>query len=524
MTSDDQRQPNDGSPAFGAAISSEHVTGASIDRESAAVISTDSRKLPENAERWQAAAIIRGMSGAAADRRIVAAAPDDAFDWLEVNGLFASDEVVDGVRFIPATSAVLSAAWIDGHLDGASVVAVVDIGSSGVDTAIVDIDNGRVLRRASVDDFGGDVADEAVTRYLIDTYGAAELLDDDVIDRLRSDVRVAREWLSEDQMVDLDGPFVNSPVRVRRTMLEDVLEPNLHRLTADIHDTLFGRSIDSVVLVGGLAAMPAVVDAVAAGVDAPTVVPGPHARERGAAWIAAQDDAAIEPAMHASGAIPVASRSGLDTDRFAAVSAAPSGPAKMSGPAKTSKSSDRPRGRRLALVVGAAIASVVVLVGAAWGVFDRSSVADDLDQGDGNASVLEASVGTSPSVPSSTEVTSANVPPELAVPATAVPVSSVQVPVVPVEPSVTPPPMTTSQPPAAEAPAAEAPTAETTTRTPRTKTTTAETTTVRATTTTADPTTTTRRNNSGGGSDRDPDTSTQPRPAAPNAPGEPTVP
>lgn len=483
MTRDEQEAIDaDRTPVFGAAISTGRVTGATIDRDSAEVISTDSRDLPADAERWQAAAIIRGMSGADADRRVVAAAPDDIFDWIEVNGLFASDEVVDGVRFIPATSAVLSAAWIDGHLDEASIVAVVDIGAAGVETTIVDIDNGRILRRANFGEFGGDVADDVITQHLIGTYGAAELLDDQVIDQLRDDVRVAREWLSEDQMVDLDGPFVNSPVRLRRTMLEDILAPSLHRLTAGIRDELFGRAIDSVVLVGGLAAMPAVVDAVAAGVDAPTVVPGAHARERGAAWIAAQDDAAIEPAMFASGAIPVAGRSSVDTDSFAASTAATTSAAAVDDRRSESSRSDDAgatgwRRVRGAVMVGAlAVTACAVLAGAAWGLFDRDSTTTDLEVGDSVTPSLEASVGTSatvqPVASSALEPPTTTVAPEPVVTETMlVPVTTVEVPVVTVteEPVVTTTRRTLSKEPEPTTTAAVTTTVEPTTTTRRTR-------------------------------------------------------
>ncbi|MGU3432795.1 Hsp70 family protein [Actinomycetes bacterium M1A6_2h] len=185
----------------------------------------------------------------------------------------ADPYVHDGLRMIGEVDAIVAANRSLGIMRSLRELAVVDVGRMGTRVHVVDSYTGEILSTSRTELFGGDVCDLAVVEYLLDTYGAAELLSDGAVAALATEVAAAKEVLSTEASVDVSGPFVTDSVRLRRFVFEDLIGPETGALVALVSAALAAGDVDGVLMVGGGANIASVVRAVMNITDLPVVVP-----------------------------------------------------------------------------------------------------------------------------------------------------------------------------------------------------------------------------------------------------------
>ncbi|SNT01743.1 Hsp70 family protein [Rhodococcoides kyotonense] len=187
---------------------------------------------------------------------IVLAVPDDpasrmrtsAYSMHRSERCMVVSELGAQLRFLRGT----------GQLDGLRTVAICDIGASGTTVSIVDPSSGQVFGSARTLTFSGAVCDDAVREYLLNTYGADELVSTATLDSLTTAVRYAREQLSSLRVAEVSGPFVGGPVRLWRNSFDDIIDRSVRSIedwTASIIVDA-PSAVNALALVGGCAHIP----------------------------------------------------------------------------------------------------------------------------------------------------------------------------------------------------------------------------------------------------------------------------
>jgi actin-like ATPase involved in cell morphogenesis len=161
-----------------------------------------------------------------------------------------------------------------------AVVVVVDLGGTTCDTAVVR--GGALLAAGDVVPVGGAVLDEAVFAHVREALGAGwEGLDGEdpavltAVARLRRDCTTAREVLSDDTVAQVPVmlPGLHTTVRIGRAEFEDAIRPAL----VDVVDAAVrtaaaaGAAPGALLLVGGAARTPLVVEALSSALGLPAL-------------------------------------------------------------------------------------------------------------------------------------------------------------------------------------------------------------------------------------------------------------
>ncbi len=186
------------------------------------------------------------------------------------------------VRLVPAPVATLMDPTLDLPSDLSNVL-VLDAGDHRISAARLsredeDVVSGQGWRLQSVAgyDFGGADIDDALLGFVLarlaETPSGAEALE------LRKACREAREELSVAPAIELVPPGGSAPLRLVRADLETLIGDHLRTVVAALL-TRVGAGVDegqqgeAVVLAGGLARMPLLVETVSQLVDRPVCVP-----------------------------------------------------------------------------------------------------------------------------------------------------------------------------------------------------------------------------------------------------------
>ncbi len=177
-----------------------------------------------------------------------------------------------GVRLVAECDALLAAARMEGCVDAARTLAVVDLGRVGTRVHVLDTQTGDLYSSVGITELSGDAIDAAVADHLSTTFGAAEKMSPAAVRTLARDSLAAKEMLSDERAVDLSGPFVTDSVRLRRTDFELLIAQPTSMLV-DLVDDAVARGADAVLLVGGGAHIPSVRRDIAARVAVPVITP-----------------------------------------------------------------------------------------------------------------------------------------------------------------------------------------------------------------------------------------------------------
>ncbi|MBY6537460.1 Hsp70 family protein [Rhodococcus sp. BP-349] len=177
-----------------------------------------------------------------------------------------------GVRLVAECDALLAAARMEGCVDDARTLAIVDLGRVGTRVHVLDTQTGDLFSSVGISELSGDAIDAAVADHLSTTFGAAEKMSPAAVRTLARDSLAAKEMLSDERAVDLSGPFVTDSVRLRRTDVELLIADSTATLV-DLVDDAVARGADAVLLVGGGAHIPSVRRDIAARVAVPVITP-----------------------------------------------------------------------------------------------------------------------------------------------------------------------------------------------------------------------------------------------------------
>lgn len=296
-----------------------------------------------------------------------------------------------GVRLIGECDAFLAAARMDGSLEFARTVAIVDLGRVGTRVHVLDTSTGELYFSAGTAELSGDAIDAAVAEYLAATFGAAEKMSPAAVQNLARDSVVAKEMLSDERAVDLSGPFVVDPVRLRRTDFELLVAPLLAEFLGHLGDAV-AQGVDAVLLVGGGAHIPFLQRVVTEHVAVPMVVARypQHFAALGAAHLST-----VIPPAPVSAPIPVPEQFPADdsvttvlTPVSRAVLPTPP-PARSSVPVRRSRPARRRRRSRVGVVVGTSALLAAVTLGAAAAASGQS---EDVDVRSADRVVVTSSV------------------------------------------------------------------------------------------------------------------------------------
>ena len=283
-------------------------------------------------------AVARAASGGAPPAHVVVTYPLLPDGAEQVLAAAAEEAIGAAATLVPAPVAAVARHAAEGNLRDDVVVAVVDVGGSSVDVTLVrrtpdafDL----VGDPATLADLGGVDLDGAVlslvegaigdvTSVVSPTDGAGML----ALRRLRTSCRAAKEQLSVDDraVVEVALPHARGRVEITREAFERTVEPALAEIAdlvlATIDDAgLIPADIRAVVLTGGSARIPLLVDVLRRRLDPPVLVEDDPATTvaLGAALFAEADDDAL----------PLAGPSAADGW---AGDDAPAGPAVDAGP------------------------------------------------------------------------------------------------------------------------------------------------------------------------------------------------
>jgi molecular chaperone DnaK len=200
---------------------------------------------------------------------------------------------LDNVTLLPVPVAVGESHAAVHEVPTGRALAVYDLGASGLSAAVVrrsPVGTFELLNSAeSVEPNGGDSFDDAIFEHVRATAGDIDHTDPDAwtkLIRLRQECTAAKEFLSASTDVTV------RQIQVTRGEFEDLIRPAIEAGIEDLLRTIRpvpADDLDAVVLTGGSARIPLVVELVTAQLrDQATVVPEPElACARGAA-IAAQ--------------------------------------------------------------------------------------------------------------------------------------------------------------------------------------------------------------------------------------------
>lgn len=191
-------------------------------------------------------------------------------------------------QLVPETTAALTFLRDTGLLDRYGTVAVIDLGASGCTVSVADPADGTVLHTARTTTVSGRAIDDLLYRHLVDQHYARRGTRPNrsvLINRART----AKEHLSVTQAVTIDH-IAGRPLKLTRTDFE-LLAARLLRELARFTSMTFGladRTPEAVVVIGGGANIPAVLETLRSELDLPVLtVPDPDAViAKGAALLA----------------------------------------------------------------------------------------------------------------------------------------------------------------------------------------------------------------------------------------------
>lgn len=340
---------------FGVTMSTGVVRGATVS-ETGELLAVTERPVSMDRALDNACDAALELAAAAGHDAPVMAIGGDPEDWVGRGG----------VRLVGECDAFLAAARVEGCVDDARVIAVVDVGRVGTRIHVLDTLTGRLISSVGTDEFSGDALTMAVTAYLWSTYGAAERGGSAEMAGLAAAADRAVRMLGTERAVDLSGPFVTDPVRLRRSEFDAIVADCEARVQPLIDDAVrLGAQV--VLLVGGCAESTSVVDVVAHRTPAPVRVPRHPAAfsAMGAANLSTVIPSArlfAAPRSIPAQRVPVVERP--------AVEAVETGPAPIGAHA----AAGRRRSPRVAAVAGTAALVAVATLGAAAGASERGPV------------------------------------------------------------------------------------------------------------------------------------------------------
>lgn len=160
-------------------------------------------------------------------------------------------------------------------------IAVFDLGGGTFDVSILELGDGVFEVKSTNGDthLGGEDFDNAIVNYFIDDFKKKEGIDlrkdNAAMQRLKDEAEKAKKELSTTSETDINIPFITADadgpkhfeMKLTRAKLEELVSGLIDRLAKPVEKALkdaklTASDIDSVVLVGGMTRMPAVVDKV----------------------------------------------------------------------------------------------------------------------------------------------------------------------------------------------------------------------------------------------------------------------
>ena len=162
-------------------------------------------------------------------------------------------------------------------------IAVFDLGGGTFDVSILELGDGVFEVKSTNGDthLGGEDFDNTIVNYFIDDFKAKEGIDlrkdNAAMQRLKDEAEKAKKELSSTTEYEVNIPFITADadgpkhfeLKLTRAKLEELVAPLLERLAGPVEKALkdaklSASDIQSVVLVGGMTRMPAVVEKVKA--------------------------------------------------------------------------------------------------------------------------------------------------------------------------------------------------------------------------------------------------------------------
>ncbi|OZC60142.1 hypothetical protein CH267_04115 [Rhodococcus sp. 06-621-2] len=174
-------------------------------------------------------------------------------------------------RLVHEVEAVVEYLVASGEAAGYSTVALYDLGSSGLNVSVVDLDARRVITTRRTTEFSGDRFDEILRDNQLQRLHKP--LDAPDIDLFNRRCRVAKERLSGNDAVCL--PDESGMILLSRDSYETLITDEVDRSIEFARDVLIAAHvpIDAVVLVGGGSRIPLVRKRVGPSLDLPALTP-----------------------------------------------------------------------------------------------------------------------------------------------------------------------------------------------------------------------------------------------------------
>lgn len=160
-------------------------------------------------------------------------------------------------------------------------IAVFDLGGGTFDVSILELGDGVFEVKSTNGDthLGGEDFDNIIVNYFIDDFKKTEGIDlkkdNAAMQRLKDEAEKAKKELSTTTETDINIPFITADadgpkhfeLKLTRAKLEELVSDLIDRLAKPVEKALkdaklSAKDIDSVVLVGGMTRMPAVVEKV----------------------------------------------------------------------------------------------------------------------------------------------------------------------------------------------------------------------------------------------------------------------
>lgn len=182
-------------------------------------------------------------------------------------------------RIINEPTAAALAYGLEGNKE--EKIAVFDLGGGTFDVSILELGDGVFEVKSTNGDthLGGEDFDNVIVNYFIDDFKSKEGIDlkkdNAAMQRLKDEAEKAKKELSSTTEIEVNIPFITADadgpkhfeLKLTRAKLEELVGDLIDRLSKPVEKALkdaklSAKDIDSVVLVGGMTRMPAVVEKV----------------------------------------------------------------------------------------------------------------------------------------------------------------------------------------------------------------------------------------------------------------------
>ena len=182
-------------------------------------------------------------------------------------------------RIINEPTAAALAYGLEGGKD--EKIAVFDLGGGTFDVSILELGDGVFEVRSTNDDthLGGEDFDNKIVNHFLDVFKKEEGIDlrndKAAMQRLKDEAEKAKKELSSTNQTEINLPFITADEEgpkhfeytLTRSKLEELVKDLIDRLTDPVEKALkdaklTAKDIDSIVLVGGMTRMPAVIEKV----------------------------------------------------------------------------------------------------------------------------------------------------------------------------------------------------------------------------------------------------------------------